>query len=114
MSEEQDSWFKGAFGVDLGKAVDKIEDEVSGAASTSRRSRPVSASSIIPSPTAGSTPAARPSARSLPRDGSGARGTPAGPVRACHRQALAQAALVRTRLRRHLGSAEADDRGTRD
>jgi len=34
MSNENDSWFKNAFGIDLGKAVDKIKDEVSGPAST--------------------------------------------------------------------------------
>lgn len=29
MSEEHDSWFKSALGIDLGKAADKIKDEVS-------------------------------------------------------------------------------------
>lgn len=33
MGDEHDSWFKNAFGIDLGKAVDKIKDEVSAAAS---------------------------------------------------------------------------------
>lgn len=34
MSNENDSWFKSAFGIDLGKAVDKIKDDVSAAASS--------------------------------------------------------------------------------